>query len=207
VKIAFVDDHPIVLQALKAIFEHTPDMEVLASSDTLEGLRIALQGASPEVLLLDLNLPEVQGLEALDVMRSEHPEAKILIFTGDPSDDRVSQALQSGAKGYLLKGAGMAEILRAVETVGNGGVYVEPHMLAKVLAHKDPPKPSFHLSERERQVLRLVAEGLPNKAIALRLKLSESTIKFHLSSIFSKLEVNNRAQAVAIATHEHLLEN
>ena len=206
IRVVVVDDHPIVRQGLVAVLGDEPDLEVVGSAGSAEEALALAERLRPDVALLDLELPGLGGVEAIPRFAAVSPDTAILVFTAYDTDERVFGAIRSGAKGYLLKGAAAEEIARAVRAVHAGGSYLEPRVAAKLVADvRGPRRPRGGLSERERAVLRLVAEGLPNKQIARALSITERTVKFHLASAFHKLGADNRAQAVALASQRGLL--
>jgi DNA-binding NarL/FixJ family response regulator len=158
-------------------------------------------------VLLDLEMPGIDGVEAIPCLAQAAPDARVLVFTAYDTDERVFGALRAGARGYLLKGAAAEEIARAIRTVQAGGSYLEPRVAAKLVAEVGAPRhPPGGLSGREREVLGLVAGGLSNKQIARSLGITERTVKFHVTSIFNKLGADNRAQAVAMAIQQGLVK-
>jgi DNA-binding NarL/FixJ family response regulator len=201
-----VDDHPIVRQGLVSVLGDEDDLEVVGeASSGREAIALASR-VQPDVVLLDLEMPEVDGVEAIPQLLAARPGLGVLVFTAYDTDERVLGAVRAGARGYLLKGASADEIARAIRTLNGGGSYLEPRVASKLLAQvSSPHRPTTSLSEREREVLRLVADGLPTKQIALSLSISERTVKFHVNSIFHKLGADNRAQAVALAAQRGLL--
>jgi DNA-binding NarL/FixJ family response regulator len=206
IRVLVVDDHPIVRQGLIAALGDEPDLEVVGSAGSAEEALALAERLRPDVALLDLELPGVGGVEAIPRFTVASPNTGILVFTAYDTDERVFGAIRSGAKGYLLKGAAAEEIARAVRAVHAGGSYLEPRVAAKLVADVRAPRRSRgELSDRERAVLRLVAQGLPNKQIARALTITERTVKFHLASAFNKLGADNRAQAVALASQRGLL--
>jgi DNA-binding NarL/FixJ family response regulator len=201
-----VDDHPIVRQGLVSVLEDEDDLEVVGAADSaVEALRM-VQRLRPDVMLLDLEMPELDGVDAIPQLLAAVPGLGVLVFTAYDTDERVLGAVRAGARGYLLKGASAEEIARGIRTVHGGGSYLEPRVASKLMAEvTSPRRAAGGLSEREREVLRLVAEGLPTKQIARNLSISERTVKFHVTSIFHKLGADNRAQAVALAAQRGLL--
>lgn len=207
ISVLVVDDHPIVREGLVAVLEDAEDLVVVGSAGSAEtALELAAQ-RRPDVILLDLELPGMSGVEAIPRVRQVAPEARIVVFSAYDTDERVVSTIRAGAVGYLLKGAAAEEIVRAIRTVHAGGSHLEPRVAAKLLAQVGAHRRAGDtLSERERQVLRLVADGLPNKGIARALGISERTVKFHVTSILTKLGADNRAQAVRIASQRGLLD-
>ena len=206
IRLLVVDDHPIVRQGLVAVLEDEPDFEVVGSAGSAEEALTLAGRLRPDVVLLDLELTGLGGLAAIPRLTDASPESRVLVFTAYDTDEHVFGAIRAGAKGYLLKGAPTAEIARGIRAVHGGGSHLEPRVAAKVLAEMSAPRRGTDLlSEREREVLRLVAEGLSNKEIGRRLAISERTARFHVTSILNKLGASTRAQAVALATQRGLL--
>jgi DNA-binding NarL/FixJ family response regulator len=206
IRLVVVDDHPIVRQGLVAALEDEPDFQVVGAAGSAEEALPLIEQLRPEVVLLDLELPGLGGVEAIPRLLDASPGAAALVFTAYDADERVLGAVRAGAKGYLLKGATTAEIAAAIRTVAAGGSALEPRVAAKLVAAVRQPRGSSPLTAREREVLRLVAAGLPGKQIARALGISERTVKFHTASLLRKLGADNRAQAVALAAQRGLLE-
>ena len=192
-RIAVVDDHPVVREGLVAGLDGKGGLEVAGVFSSAEEAIAA--GRRVDVILLDLELPGMNGLQAIGRLAEN---AAVLVLTA--YGEEVEEALRAGAKGYLLKGASLDEIERAIATLAGGGSYVDPRVASRLVAPT-----SQRLSDREREVLRLVARGLSNKQIATKLRISERTAKFHVTAILNKLGAENRAQAVAIAAEKRLL--
>jgi DNA-binding NarL/FixJ family response regulator len=206
IRIAVVDDHPIVRQGLTAALEDEPDLEVIGAAGSAEEALTLVGQLRPEVVLLDLELPGMGGVEAIPRLIEASPNTAVLVFTAYDTDERVLGAIRSGAKGYLLKGATTADIARAIRAVAAGGSALEPRVAAKLVAAVRGPRGAGQLTHREREVLSLIADGLPGKQIARALGISERTVKFHTGSILRKFGADNRAQAVALAAQRGLLE-
>ncbi len=205
ITIVVVDDHPVVREGLVASLEDDAEFRVVGAAGSAEDALPLVAGQKPDIVLLDLELPGVGGLDAIPALLAAHPPSRILILTAYDTDERVMGALRAGARGYLLKGASLEEIARAIRAVHAGESYLEPRIASKVVAELGPRKRPTALSRREREVLRLVAEGHANKQIARALGITERTVKFHVTSILNKLGAENRAQAVALAGRRGLL--
>jgi DNA-binding NarL/FixJ family response regulator len=210
-----VDDHPVVRDGLNAVLETQPDFEVVGEAGDGQEAVAQVESLRPDVVLLDLDMPVLDGLGALRQIMEQHPETKVIIFTVFDTDERILTAVQSGAQGYLLKGdAPRNEIFRAVRTVYQGGALLQPVVAGKLLRQvqiqTNPAaltQPGIEdLTEREQDVLELIGQGMANKEIAQRLVISERTVKFHVSAILAKLGAGNRTEATRIAAQRGLIK-
>lgn len=205
IRLVVVDDHPVVRQGMIASLEDEADFDVVGAAGSVEEALPQVERLRPEVVLLDLELPGMDGVEAIPRIREISPTTAVLVFTAYDTDERVIGAVRAGASGYLLKGAAIADIASAIRTVAAGGSALEPRVAARLVAAVRHPRGLGPLTAREREVLRLVADGMPGKQIARALGVSESTVKFHTASLLRKLGADNRAQAVARAAERGLL--
>lgn len=207
IRLLVVDDHPIVRQGLVAVLEDDPEFTVVGSVPSAEAALAQIASAAPDVILLDLELGSgMDGVAAIGPLLAAKPDARILVFTAYDTSERVFAAIQAGAKGYLLKGAPVEELTRAIRTVYADGSYLESRVASTLLAEvRTPRRGGGRLSERERAVLRLVAAGLTSKQIARELSITERTVQFHVTGLLNKLGAESRAQAVAIAAERGLL--
>ncbi len=195
-KVLLVDDHPIVREGLVSALDGRDGIEVAGSFGRAEEAIHEAERLRPDVVVLDLELP---GLSGLDVISRFH--VPVLVLTAYAAEEDVRRAFEAGARGYLLKGAPIDDIARALAAVAAGETYVDPSVASYLTGRSAHPR----LTTRERDVLRLVAAGDPSKTIARKLGITERTVKFHVTSIFNKLGADNRARAVAIAAERHLL--
>ena len=202
IRILVVDDHPVVRDGLTAMLNTQSDFEVVGeASDGEEAVR-KVADSDPDVLLLDLEMPGVDGIETLQRLRQRKVRARAIVFTVFDTDERIVSAMKAGAKGYLLKGAPRDDVFRAVRVVNEGGSLLEPLIASRFLDSINNPDA---LTARQKEVLKLIATGLLNKEIADRLYISERTVKFHVSEILAKLGAGNRTEAVAIAIQRGLI--
>lgn len=211
ISILIADDHPVVQDGLQAVLSTQADFEIVGVAETgIEVLRM-VAAKEPDVVLLDLEMPEMDGLEVLEKLRVDHPKVKAIVFTAFDTDERIVGAVKAGAKGYLLKGAPSQELFEAIRTVSTGGTLLQPVVASKLIEHvsgenqQGRQEGRTQLTERERQVLEQLAQGKTNKEIALELVITERTVKFHVSSIFTKLGVGNRTEAVTLAARQGLV--
>lgn len=203
-RIFVADDHPIVRDGLIAVISTQPDFEVVGQAETGPEAVERVAALAPDIVLLDLEMPGFDGVETLARLRAANPAVRVIIFTAFDTDDRILQAVQAGAKGYLLKGAPREEVFQAIRVVHSGGALLQPLIASKLLRRVSQPAPS--LTGREVEVLQLLARGLPNKAIAEALVITERTVKFHVSAILSKLGADNRTDAVRLAAQRGLID-
>jgi DNA-binding NarL/FixJ family response regulator len=159
----------------------------------------------PDIVLMDLEMPELDGVEAARRIADRRPDTRVIVFTAFDTDERVIGAVEAGAHGYLLKGAPRDEVFRAIREAHAGRTPLTPSVAARLVRHVRAPREQGSLSDRELEVLAGLVDGLTNKEIAARLVVSERTIKFHVASILSKLDVPNRAAAVRVALERHLV--
>jgi DNA-binding NarL/FixJ family response regulator len=205
IRVLVVDDHPVVRQGLMAILRWEQDIELVGeASDGAEAVRLILE-QQPDVVLLDLRLPQLSGVEVMRRVKGHAPTTRFLVLTTYDTDEYIVPALAAGAHGYLLKDAEPDELSRAIHALMQGGAALEPRVAALVLEQLSQEESSEGLSEREMDVLRLLPSGSSNKLIAIQLGLSENTVKSHISHIFAKLGVQSRAEAVSTAMQRGLL--
>jgi DNA-binding NarL/FixJ family response regulator len=206
IRVLVVDDHPVVRHGLMAILRWEKDIELVGdAADGLEAVRLILE-QRPDVVLLDLRLPHLSGIEVMKRVRSQGLSTRFLVLTTYDTDEYIAPALAAGAQGYLLKDAEPEELSRAVRSLMRGGAALEPKVAARLLDQFSDEEAREELSSRELEVLKLLAAGGSNKSIGLQLSLSENTIKSHISHIFAKLGVQNRAEAVSAAMQRGLLQ-
>lgn len=195
IRVLIVDDHAIVRKGLATIINRDPEMTVIAQAEDGQQAIDAFREYQPNVTLMDLRMPKMGGVEAIMAICAEFKQARIAVLTTYDSDEDIYRGLQAGAQGYLLKDAKLGELLNAIRAIHNGQKYIPPEVGAKLLQRMSNPE----LSERELEVLRLMAKGMSNQEIGTTLNIGESTVKSHVNRILSKLGVSDRTQAVITA--------
>ncbi|MCC9074709.1 response regulator transcription factor [Litorilinea aerophila] len=208
IRVLIADDHTVVRGGLCALLEDVPDIEVVAeAADGVEAV-LKVRAMKPDVILMDLMMPRKTGIEAIEEIKRENPQARILVLTSFSDDDKVFSAIKAGALGYLLKETSPDDLVHAIRDVYHGESSLHPAIARKLIRELNRPTtlpPSDEpLTEREAEVLVLVARGLSNQDIADRLVISERTVRTHVSNILSKLHLANRTQAALYALKEGL---
>ncbi len=209
IRVLIADDHLIIRQGLRLILETEEGFEVVGeAADGAEALRLCA-GVCPDVVLMDLRMPGMDGLTAIEHLHSEQHGVAVVILTTFNEDDLMLRGLRAGAKGYLLKDTDRQTLFSAIRAAARGETLFQPEVLARLLSKVEGKSPissvAFELSEREREVLAGVARGERSKEIALHLNITERTVKAHLASIYNKLGVDSRAAAIAVASQHGLL--
>ncbi len=195
IRVLIVDDHSIVRQGLATIIDRDPEMTAIAQAEDGQQAIDLFREYQPDVTLMDLRMPQVSGVEAITAICAEFKPARIIVLTTYDGDEDIYRGLQAGAQGYLLKDAKPNELLNAIRMVHRGQKYIPPDVGAKLVQRMSNPE----LSDRELEVLRLMAQGMSNLDIGTALTIGESTVKSHVNRILSKLGVNDRTQAVIVA--------
>jgi NarL family two-component system response regulator LiaR len=205
--VLIADDHPFVRHGLRTYLDTLPDMEIVGeASNGAEAVELTLQ-ALPDVVLMDLVMPELDGVEATRRIREASPATKVIALTSFDDDERVFPAIKAGAAGYLLNDVRPAELADAVRKASRGEALLAPSVAARLMQEVSGDRPaSSGLTERELEVLRLIARGMSNKLIARELVVSEKTVKTHVSNILAKLHLADRTQAALYAVREGLAE-
>lgn len=210
IRVLITDDHLIVREGLRLILETAEGIELVGeAADGVECLELAA-ALQPDVILIDLRMPRIDGITAIEQLRRSHPTIAMVILTTYNEDELMIRGLQAGARGYLLKDTSREKLLDSIQAAAKGETLLKPEFLARVLALHAPPAVATPpgdsaLTEREHEVLQAAAKGDRNKEIAYKLGISERTIKAHLASIYQKLGVDSRAAAVAVAAQRGLL--
>ncbi len=205
IRVLVVDDHAVVRSGLANILGAESDINIVGEArDGLEAINKALE-LKPDVILMDIFMPGLSGLEATVAIRQSLPDTRILILTVSEREEDLFQALRLGAQGYLLKSATITEVVEAVRTTAAGEAMLSPHIATRLVAEFRERADEPRLSDRETEVLQLVGEGLTNTEIAHRLFIGESTVRTYLHRLLDKLQLRNRAEAVAYATRHHLI--
>jgi two-component system, NarL family, response regulator LiaR len=208
ITVLIADDHPVVRQGLRTFLDLQDDLEVIGEAEDGEAAVAAVRDLVPDVVVMDVVMPKLDGIEAIRRIRDESPATRVLILTSFLDDEKVVPAVKAGAAGYLLKDIEPSELANAIRTVNGGEALLHPTVAAKVMqevAERDR-SPVADLTDRELDVLRLLARGLANKAIALELHVSEKTVKTHVSNILAKLHLADRTQAALYAVRERIVD-
>jgi len=210
IRVLIADDHLIVREGLRLILETGEGFELVGeAADGAQAVRLARE-LSPDVVLMDLRMPNVDGLTAIERLRAEQPQIAVVILTTYNEDDLMMRGLRAGARGYLLKDTDRDTLLNTIRAAARGETLLKPEIMARLLSQAEPhsakPHGALDLTEREREVLQAVARGERSKEIAARLGITERTVKAHLASIYNKLGVDSRAAAIAIASQRGLLQ-
>jgi DNA-binding NarL/FixJ family response regulator len=201
-RVLIADDHPIFRDGIRALLASVPDFEVVGEAATGEEAIAAAADSQPDVVLMDLQMPGIGGVEATRQILFASPHIRVLVVTMFEDDYSVFTAMRAGARGYIVKGANSSDMLRAVRAVGSGEAIFSPAIAVRLMTFFAAPRPAVpaqtfpELSDREREILDLIAQGASNSDIATRLVLSPKTVRNHVSNIFSKLQVADRAQAI-----------
>lgn len=202
IPILTVDDHPILRKGIAALVNAEPDLKLVGEAANGKEAIDAFRSHRPDITLMDLQMPQVDGLEAIDAIRREFPEARIIVLTTYSGDMLVLRALKAGARAYILKGEVHKELLDTIRAVHAGQRRIPPEIAAELAGHASDDS----LTEREIDVLRLIAAGNSNKQIADRLSIGEATVKSHITNILSKLGANDRAHAVTISLKRGIIK-
>lgn len=208
IRVLVTDDHAIIRRGIRAMLEVVPDMEVIGEAATGWEAVAEAKRLQPDVILMDLVMPEMDGIEAISRIKADQPEARVLVLTTFAGEDKVFPAIKAGALGYHLKDSGPEELVQAIRQVFRGESSLHPLIARKVLQElsqpSTQPKTPDPLTQREVEVLRLVAQGLDNRKIAETLVISEATVRTHVSNILGKLHLASRTQAALYALREGL---
>lgn len=208
INVMLVDDHAILRDGLKTIISLESDMEVVGEATGGAEMEVLLKSKRPDVIVMDINMPEQNGIELTKIVKKEYPAVKVLILTMYKHDEYFMSALKEGADGYLLKDSPSEHVIDAIRTVHRGESIIHPAMTKKLISYHQQEtqvKEDTVLTEREKEVLVCLVEGLSNKEIAARLFISDKTVKIHVSKIFKKLDVKSRSQVVIYAVQHKLV--
>jgi DNA-binding NarL/FixJ family response regulator len=224
IRVMVVEDQPKILRSQLRLLQESPDIEIVATSLSGEAALEELEQANPKVILCDLGLPRMSGIDLTREIKARRPEIEVLIFTIFDEEDKVLDAVKAGASGYLLKGAPVERIVEAIRDVNDGGSVIQPNLARRLLkafhvredaqaAEPAPQQPQYQqsgppmreLTQREVEILRLIAKGLSNNEAAKVLGLSRATVRTHLEHIYQKLEVTNRVEAVTEGIRKGLI--
>ena len=204
IRLVIVDDHPVVRDGLRGMLESQPDFEVVGEASDGEAAVRITKTLKPEIVLMDLRMPEMDGVTALREIKASNPQVQVLVLTTYDSDADILPSIEAGASGYLLKDSSREELYTAIRATARGETVLAPAVAARLVGRMRAPAEE-QLSSRELEVLQLVAEGDSNSEIASRLHISQATVKSHLIHIFGKLGVSDRTAAVTVALRRGIL--
>lgn len=199
-KVMIVEDHPLMRAGIKKVLDKCEDIRVVGEAPTGEQAMAMVSSAMPDVVLMDVRLPDSDGITTMRTIKHAHGDTKVLMYSGFDDEQYVAKALESGANGYLLKNAGAKELADAIRQTADGLSPISPQLMSKVIPitrHK--PRSCDRLTPREKEVWHLLSKGASNAEISKELFVSESTVKFHIRNIFHKLGVKNRVEAARVA--------
>lgn len=202
IRIVLADDHELVLEGLRSLIDAEPDMEVIAAAKDGKQLMEVVGRREPDVVVLDLEMGELGGLQCLELMRREHPAVRVLVLTAYTDGDSMRGALEGGASGFAVKTEPPQQTVASIRQVANGQL-VFPAAARRWLLRTPAPAAPTSPTDREMEILALVSEGLTNAQIARRLRVSDNTVKFHLQNVYLKLGVRNRTEAAAYYLRQH----
>jgi len=202
IRVLCVDDHPLLREGVAALIDNQTDMELVADASNGREALEQFRKHRPDITLMDLQMPEISGIDAISAIRREFPDARIIVLTTYTGDVQISRALKAGARGYLLKGLLRKELLETIRAVHAGQRRLSSEVAAEIAEHAT----DIALTPREVDILRLVAEGHANKEISVRLSLTEETVKSHIRNILAKLEANDRTHAVTIGLKRGIID-
>lgn len=203
IRVLVVDDHPVVRQGIKSLLEEEDGLEVVGEAVNGREALEKVASLNPDVILMDLVMPEMTGIEAIEKITALHPNARILVMTSFAADDKVFPSIKAGALGYMLKDSDPEDLIRMIRQVFRGELSIHPTIARKVIHElnhpgREPLTPS-PITEREVEILQLLAQGMENKEIAARLVVRDATVRTHVSNILRKLQLANRVQATLYA--------
>jgi two-component system NarL family response regulator len=201
IKVLIADDHPVVRQGLATLINQRSDMKVVAQAGSGQDAKDQFLASRPDVTLLDLRMPMGDGIQAISAIREKEPGAKLVILTSYQDEEDIYQALQAGALGYLLKSAPSEEIIECIRVVSSGRTWIPPGVGAKLATRVSAQE----LTRREAEVLQAMAEGKSNREIGVTLKISEGTVKVHMTHILEKLKASGRTEAIGVAAKKGLI--
>jgi DNA-binding NarL/FixJ family response regulator len=206
IDVLLVDDHALLREGLRTLVDAAPDLRVVGTAGDGAAALELVASAAPQVVVMDLSMPTMDGVTATRLITTEHPGVQVLVLTSFADGDRVLDALDAGAIGYILKDAEPTELLSAIRSVADGRSPLDPRVARTLLTARRGPTVTVDLTDREREVLALVGQGLANKQIARRLDIREGTVKAHLTNVYHRIGVRDRTSAALWAT-THLAES
>lgn len=206
IKLLIADDHPVVREGLKTMLQSADEFEVIGQAANGEEAISLTEELKPDVVILDMRMPKIEGIEATCEIKKRVPSAEVVILSTHDQDEYIYRSLQAGAKGYVIKDSGLDELLEVVRAAARGESLLSSNIATKLVDHLSTPQPQRSLTDREQTVLNQLAKGLRNREIAQNLNITERTVKNHVTNIINKLGVTNRTEALAHALRKGLIE-
>lgn len=212
VRVVLIDDHDLIRRGIKTMLETEPGIEVVGEADDGAKALALVEETFPDVVVIDVVMPHKDGIDATSEIKDRFPNMGVVVLSGHDEQQFIFDALKAGASGYLLKTADLDDVISTVQAVAKGEAKIDPEVAAKVLSEfqhyqqAEVQEAYQPLTPREREILQLMSEGLPNKTIATRLSISERTVTTHVANIYSKLQVNNRVSAIQEAMRRRILD-
>lgn len=211
IKIYIIEDQINILKTQVKMLERYPELEIVGTSLSAHSALEEIEISTPDLILMDLGLPDISGIELTKMIKEKYPHIEILIFTIFNEEEKVIQAIQAGASGYILKGTAADRMVYAIKSVKSGGSFIQPSLARKLLKHFSDPgpqheEPTYKLTKRELEILQMIAKGLSNNEVARVLEISRSTIRTHLEHIYQKMDVTNRVEAITEGLKKGLID-
>jgi NarL family two-component system response regulator LiaR len=207
IRVLIADDHELVRRGLVAYLKTFPEIVLVGEATNGENAVRLCDAEKPDIVLMDIIMPGLDGIAATQQINIAHPEVRVIVLSSSHDEAVIAAALEAGAEGYILKNSPAEELIDAIKSVSAGKQFLTPEVTQALIKRASrPAEPQYHLSEREQEILTMLVKGMNNSQIAEQLSISRTTVKFHLRGLFTKLNVSNRTEAVALAYQKHLID-